>query len=93
MADKVSFVDAFVGEIIAPVGVAGTGVPAPDVRDMMPDSVAHRFGADRAPHPVERLSGNGSRHTARQRGTSRSPSASSTIVRPFVRARSTASRF
>jgi transposase InsO family protein len=45
--------------------VANAGISGSDVRDMMLEAVEKRFGAHRAPHPVEMLSDNGSPYTAR----------------------------
>jgi transposase InsO family protein len=45
--------------------VANAGISGSDVRDMMLEAVEKRFGAHRAPHPVEKLSDNGSPYTAR----------------------------
>ncbi len=64
MANKVSFIDAFDREVIAHVAVTGAGISGSDVRDMMLAAVECRFGTDRAPHPVEHLSDNGSCCTA-----------------------------
>jgi transposase InsO family protein len=47
-------------EIIAWRVVVNAGISAGDVRDMMPEAVAGRFGGFRAPHPIEMLSDNGS---------------------------------
>jgi len=58
-------IDAFDREIIAHVAVAGAGISGSDVRDMMLAAVERRFGADRAPKPVEHLSDNGSCYTAK----------------------------
>jgi transposase InsO family protein len=63
---RVAFIlDAFDREIIAHVAVAGAGISGSDVRDMMLAAVERRFGSDRAPHPVEHLSDNGSCYTAK----------------------------
>lgn len=53
-------------EAISWLGVAGCGISGSDVRDMMLDAVDKRFRAERAPHPVEWLSDNGSPYTARE---------------------------
>ncbi len=47
-------------EIIAWRVVVNAGISAGDVRDMMLEAVAGRFGGFRAPHPIEMLSDNGS---------------------------------
>jgi transposase InsO family protein len=57
-------IDAFDREVIAHVAVTGAGISGSDVRDMMLAAVERRFGADRAPHPVEHLSDNGSCYSA-----------------------------
>jgi transposase InsO family protein len=57
-------IDAFDREVIAHVAVTGAGISGSDVRDMMLAAVEKRFGADRAPHPIEHLSDNGSCYTA-----------------------------
>ena len=63
---RVAFlIDAFDREVIAHVAVAGAGISGSDVRDMMLAAVERRFGADRAPHPIEHLSDNGSCYTAK----------------------------
>ena len=62
---RIAFViDAFDREVLARVAVTGAGISGSDVRDMMLAAVERRFGADRAPHPVEHLSDNGSCYTA-----------------------------
>jgi putative transposase len=62
---RIAFIiDAFDREIIAHVAVAGAGISGSDVRDMMLAAVERRFGVDRALHPVEHLSDNGSCYTA-----------------------------
>ena len=62
---RVAFIiDAFDREVIAHVAVTGAGVSGSDVRDMMLAAVERRFGTDRAPHPVEHLTDNGSCYTA-----------------------------
>jgi transposase InsO family protein len=62
---RVGFVlDAHDREAIAWVAVAGRGLSGSDVRDLMLDAVEKRFGAERAPHPIEWLSDNGSPYTA-----------------------------
>ena len=58
-------IDAFDREVIAHVAVAGAGISGSDVRDMMLAGVEGRFGTDRAPHPIEHLSDNGSCYTAK----------------------------
>lgn len=63
---RIAFIiDAFDREVIAHVAVAGAGISGSEVRDMMLAAVEHRFGTDRAPHPVEHLSDNGSCYTAK----------------------------
>ena len=59
-------IDAFDREIVAWSAVCGVGISGADVRDMMLDAVERRFGAVRAPHPIEHLSDNGSPYTAKQ---------------------------
>lgn len=59
-------IDAFDREIIAWAAVCGAGISGSDVRDMMLEAVEKRFGAVRAPHPIEHLSDNGSPYTAKQ---------------------------
>ncbi len=59
-------IDAFDREIIAWAAVCGAGISGCDVRDMMLEAVEKRFGAVRAPHPIEHLSDNGSPYTAKQ---------------------------
>ena len=59
-------IDAFDREIIACAAVCGAGISGSDVRDMMLEAVEKRFGAVRAPHPIEHLSDNGSPYTAKQ---------------------------
>jgi putative transposase len=51
-------------EIIAWTGSTG-GISGETVRDLTPACVERRFGAARAPHPVQWLADNGSAHTAR----------------------------
>lgn len=58
-------IDAHDREIIAWCAVANAGISGSDIRDMMLEAVETRFGAHRAPHPVEMLSDNGSPYTAR----------------------------
>jgi putative transposase len=63
---RIAFViDAFDREVISHVAVTGAGISGSDVRDMMLAAVEQRFGTDRAPHPVEHLSDNGSCYTAK----------------------------
>jgi transposase InsO family protein len=59
-------IDAFDREIIAWTAVSGAGVSGSEVRDMMLEAVERRFGAMRAPHPIEHLSDNGSPYTAKE---------------------------
>ncbi|SDB58857.1 Transposase InsO and inactivated derivatives [Bauldia litoralis] len=59
-------IDAFDREIIAWTAVCGAGISGSDIRDMMLEAVEKRFGAVRAPHPVEHLSDNGSPYTAKE---------------------------
>ena len=64
---RVAFVlDACDREAMAWQGVAHAGISGSDIRDMMLLAVERRFGGDRAPHPVEWLSDNGSPYTARE---------------------------
>lgn len=56
--------DAHDREIIAWKAVADGGISGSDVRDLMLEALEKRFGAIRAPHPVEWLSDNGSPYTA-----------------------------
>ena len=64
---RIAFIiDAFDREILAWTAVCGAGISGADVRDMMLDAVERRFGAVRAPHPIEHLSDNGSPYTAKQ---------------------------
>ena len=64
---RIAFIiDAFDREIIAWVAVSGAGIGGSDVRDMMLEAVENRFGADRATHPIEHLSDNGSCYTAKE---------------------------
>jgi putative transposase len=58
-------IDAHDRGIIAWRAVAGAGISGSDIRDMMLQAVETRFGAIRAPAPVEWLSDNGSPYTAR----------------------------
>ncbi len=57
--------DAHDREVIAWQATAGAGISGSDIRDMMLKAVEKRFGAIRAPQPVEWLSDNGSPYTAR----------------------------
>jgi transposase InsO family protein len=57
--------DAHDREVIAWRAVAGAGISGSDIRDMMLEAVEKRFGAIRAPSPVEWLSDNGSPYTAK----------------------------
>ena len=56
--------DAHDREVLAWRAVAGAGISGSHIRDMMLEAVETRFGAIRAPHPVEWLSDNGSPYTA-----------------------------
>lgn len=58
-------IDAFDREIIAWTALSGAGISGSDVRDMMLEAVEKRFGAVRAPQPIEHLSDNGSPYTAK----------------------------
>ncbi len=58
-------IGAFDREIIAFTGVSSAGISGSHVRDMMLEAVEARFGAARAPHPIEHLSDNGSPYTAK----------------------------
>ncbi len=51
-------------EVVSWVATAGGGISGEMVRDMMLDCVERRFGAIRAPHPVQWLTDNGSPYTA-----------------------------
>lgn len=52
---------------LRPICFAGvSGISGSDVRDMMLEAVEKRFGATRAPHPIEHLSDNFSAYTARE---------------------------
>ena len=62
----VFIIDAFDREIIASAAICGAGISGSDVRYMMLEAVEKRFGAVRAPHPVEHLSDNGSPYTAKE---------------------------
>ena len=57
-------------EIIAWRVVVNAGISAGDVRDMMPEAVAGRFGGFRAPHQIEMLSDNGSPASPGKRASS-----------------------
>ena len=57
-------IDAHDREVIAWSAATNAGISGSDVRDMMPLAVERRFGAIRAPRPVEWLSDNGSPDTA-----------------------------
>lgn len=59
-------IDAFDREIIARTAVCGAGISGSDVRDLMLEAVERRFGAVRAPHPIEHLSDNGSPYAAKE---------------------------
>ncbi len=59
-------IDAHDREAIAWRVVANAGISGSDVRDMMLEAVEKRFGAYRAPEPVEMLTDNGSPYTARE---------------------------
>lgn len=52
-------------EIITWRAVAGAGISGSDIRDMMMEAVAKRFGVCRAPEQIEMLSDNGSPYGAR----------------------------
>lgn len=58
-------IDAHDREVIAWRAVAIAGISGSDIRDMMLEAVEKRFGAYRAPQPVEMLSDNGSPYTAK----------------------------
>ena len=63
---RIAFViDAHDREIIAWRAVVGSGISGSQVRDLMLETVEKRFGALRAPAPVEWLSDNGSPYTAK----------------------------
>ena len=57
-------VDTHDREVIAWVATVGAGISGGMVRDMMPECVERRFGAVRAPEPVQWLADNGSAYTA-----------------------------
>lgn len=57
-------IDTHDREIMSWVATAGQGISGELVRDMMLDCVERRFGALRAPHPVQWLADNGSPYTA-----------------------------
>ena len=64
---RIAFViDAHDREIIAWRAVVGSGISGSEVRDLMLETVEKRFGALRAPAPVEWLSDNGSPYTAKE---------------------------
>lgn len=64
-AARVAFaIDAHDREVMSWVAIAGGGVSGGMVRDMMLGCVERRFGAPRAPHPVQWLADNGSAYTA-----------------------------
>lgn len=64
---RVGFVlDAHDREAISWAAVARCGISGSEVRDMMLEAVEKRFGAERAPQPVEWLSDNGSPYTAKE---------------------------
>lgn len=58
-------IDAHDREIVAWRAVSGAGISGSHVRDMMLEAVEKRFGAIRAPAPIEWLADNGSPYTAR----------------------------
>ena len=89
---RIAFViDAFDREVIAHVAVTGAGISGSNIRDMMLAAVEDRFGADRAPHPIEHLSDNGSWLTPpRTHATSPPPSASSPASHQSAHLRATA---
>ena len=58
-------IDAFDREIIAWTAISGAGISGSEVRDIMLEAVERRFGAMRAPHPIEHLSDNGSPYTTK----------------------------
>jgi len=58
-------IDAHDREVIAWRVVANAGISGSDIRDMMLEAVETRFGACRAPHPVEVLTDNGAPYTAK----------------------------
>jgi transposase InsO family protein len=59
-------IDAHDREVMAHAAVANCGISGSDVRDMMLEAVEKRFGAVRAPNPIEHLSDNGSPYTAKE---------------------------
>ena len=62
-------IDAFDREIIAFTALSGSGVSGSDIRDLMLEAVETRFGALRAPKPVEHLSDNGGPYVAKETQT------------------------
>jgi transposase InsO family protein len=58
-------IDTHDREVISWVATAGGGISGKMVRDMMLDCVERRFGAIRAPHPVQWLADNGPTPLAR----------------------------
>ena len=64
-AVRVAFaIDTHDREVMSWVATAGSGISGEMVRDMMLDCVERRFGAPRAPNPVQWLADNGSAYTA-----------------------------
>jgi transposase InsO family protein len=64
-AVRVAFaIDTHDREVMSWVATAGAGISGAMVRDMMLDCVERRFGAPRAPNPVQWLADNGSAYTA-----------------------------
>ncbi|MBW8271519.1 IS3 family transposase [Caldovatus aquaticus] len=62
---RVAFaIDAHDREVIARVATVGAGISGEMVRDMMLECVERRFGAVRAPEPVQWLADNGSAYAA-----------------------------
>lgn len=59
-------IDAHDREAISWTAVTGCKISGDDVRDMMLEAVEKRFGTNRAAHPVEWLSDNGSTYTAKE---------------------------
>jgi transposase InsO family protein len=59
-------IDAHDREVLASHAVSGAGIGGDVVRDLMLEAVEARFGALRAPAPIEFLSDNGSGYTAKE---------------------------
>ena len=59
-------IDAFDRGIIAATAISGAGISGSDICDLMLEAVERRFGATKAPKPLERLSDNGGPYTAKE---------------------------